>query len=112
MPGPWTGQPAPLCPWRRASHRCNRRWEADLARVKPPLQRVTGQQQCSNLVVGDLWPFLEEVSDGVERLWGGQTDKFIDQRREPGGGIRRRDRDRQHDPLSATAAHRLNTCLG
>src|SRR5919204_3758466 len=72
-----------------------------------PLQRVTGQQQRSNLVVGNLWPFLEEVAHCIERFRGGETDELVGLRRQPGGGIGRSHWDGQHHPPSPPPADRL-----
>src|SRR5207245_3871954 len=65
-----------------------------------------------NLVVGNLWPFLEGVPDRIERLRSGEADEFINLRLEPGGRVGRRNWDRQDYALGATAAHRLDAGLG
>src|SRR2546425_220221 len=69
---------------------------------RSPLQRVTGQQQRSNLVVGDLWPLLEEVADGIEGLGRGQADELVDLRSQPFRRVRRGDRHGQHHPATTT----------
>src|SRR5438093_9062528 len=89
-----TGRRAPTLPVYRSS-----------------LQRVTGQQQRSNLVVGDLWPFLEEVADGVEGLRRRQADELVDLGGQPLRRIRRGDRNREHHPLSPAPAHSLDASL-
>src|SRR5437763_14502192 len=89
-----TGRRAPTLPVYRSS-----------------LQRVTSQQQRSNLVVGDLWPFLEEVADGIEGLGGGRADEFVDLGSQPFRRVRRGDRRGQHYPTAATLAHGLDAGL-
>lgn len=76
-----------------------------------PLQRVTGQQQGSNLVVGDLWPFLEEVPDRIEGFRHGQNDELVNQRLEPLRGVVGRDRHREDDPRRPSATNGLDTSL-